>query len=352
MNKSLRLSVVLSVPLFVTGCWKPYDAPEYVDVDTAETAFVVPLEGDTGDQVKFQSEKYLQDHEVATKRIQVTHRWNQTGYYDTDGGWIANVKVIKILRSPVTREWTADKTTGTGTKDEAIWVESADSVGFSMGFTCTGYIKEEDSAKFLYWYPSGSLAQVMDSEVRARVQQNVSAVAAKYPLDTLRSKKGEIIDAVRTDIIPFFADRGITISTVANFGGMTYENPDIQKAIDNVFIAQQQKDVNEAAFDAQQKANDRITLEATATADKARTIARGLADAKVIEAKGESDALLLKAQAIKAAGPGLFELRQLEIEQARVEKWNGNYPVTYFGSPMNGSAPNLLLNMLQATTQP
>lgn len=39
---------------------------------------------------------------------------------------------------------------------------------------------------------------------------------------------------------------------VGMVGGMTYENPEIQKAIDKTFIAQQEKVVNLARFEAQQ----------------------------------------------------------------------------------------------------
>jgi len=82
-----------------------------------------------------------------------------------DGRWMSTVRLIKVNRSPVTREWTAEQKHASG--DKAIWVESGDSVGFSMGFTCTAFIDEKDAATFLYWYPSGSLANVMDTEVRA-----------------------------------------------------------------------------------------------------------------------------------------------------------------------------------------
>lgn len=329
--------ILLSAILSVSGCYKAYDVPEYKDVDTSETAYLVPLEGETGTQAKFQSEKFLEDKKIAAKRIQISHRWNQTGRWETEGGWIPTVRLIKVNRSPVTREWTAEQKTGTASKDQAIWVESADSVGFSMGFTVTGYIKEEDTSKFLYWYPStdkdgiASLAIVMDTEVRARVQQNVSEVAAKYPLDVLRAKKQEMTDVARKDVTEFFATRGITITTVSSFGGMTYENPKIQDAIDQVFIAQQQKNVNLAAFEAQQKANERITLAAQATAQ-----------ARVTEAEGDAKALLAKAEAAAKAGPMLFQLRQLEIEQNRVEKWDGKYPQFLMGG--SGNMP-MMLNM-------
>lgn len=311
--------------LLAVGC-KPYDTPEYVEVETSETAFVVPLEGDSQDQAKFQSVDFLEQKKVAAKRIQVPHRWNQTGRMPNSGDWIDTVRVIKVNRAPVTREWDADRD-----RSKAIWLESQDSVGFSTGFNCTAMIKEEDASRFLYWNRGGSLSDVMDSEIRNRIMTIAFEVAQDYPLDKLRSQKQEIIDAVRTDVIPYFAERGITITMIGMFGGMTYENPAIQTSIDNVFIAQQEKAVNLAKFEAQQKANERITLEAQAIAEKRLTEARAAADAKVLEAEGESKSLTVRAQAVRDSGPALFQLRQLEIEQARVEKWNGQYPVTLMG---------------------
>jgi hypothetical protein len=343
-TKSILDTLTMCAALLLSvGCYKPFDKPEYENVDTAETAFLIPLEGDTSNQAQFQSATYLESHKVAAKRVQITHRWNQTGRWGDDGEWIPNVRLIKVNRSPVTREWTASTANGTAAKDQAIWVESQDSVGFSMGFTVTGYIKEEDAATFLYWYPTGSLEKVMDTEARARVQQNVSEVAAKYALDILRSKKQEMTDAARADVVKFFSTRGITITTVASFGGMTYENPKIQAAIDEVFVAQQTKDVNQAKLEAQQKANDRIELEANGTAEKMRREAQGLADSKTIAAKADADALVLLSKAIRDAGPSVVQLRTLDIERERVAKWDGKYPLYMLGS--GSSAPTMMLSM-------
>ena len=170
----MRTSIKLGICglLLCGGCYRDYDKPEFSEVDTADTAYLVPLEGDTANQAKFDSESFLDDKKVASKRVQITHRWNQTGRWPGEGEWIANVRLVKVNRSPVTREWTADAKNGTAAKDQAIWVESQDSVGFSMGFTVTGYIREEDASRFLYWYPAtdkdgtASLATVMDSEIR------------------------------------------------------------------------------------------------------------------------------------------------------------------------------------------
>jgi hypothetical protein len=263
--------------------------------------------------------------------VQITHRWQQTGRTGIQGEWLPTVKLIKVQRSPVTREWTADPNSGTSKKNEAIWIESSDSVAFSLGFTCTAFIAEEDAARFLYWYPSGSLEKVMDAEMRGRIQQVGAEVAARYALDDLRARKQEIMDAVRKDVTTFFAERGITVSTAGMFGGMTYENPEIQKSIDKTFIAQQEKVVNQARFEAQQRENDRVSLEASATAEQARRKAEGEADAKKLIASAEAESIrqVNKALAEMPQNSLLLQLKQMDVEKARVEKWTGAYPQYY-----------------------
>ena len=328
-----------------SGCVRAFDTPEYSEIDTSETGFLIPLEGNTATQAKFQSEEYLLQLKVAAKRVQLTHRWSQEGRLPNSGHWIPMVRLIKVNRSPVTREWTADAVTGTATRNQAIWVESSDSVGFSMGFTCTAFIPEEQAARFLYWYPSGSLAGVMDTEVRGRVQQVAAEIAAKYPLDSLRARKQEISDAVKNDVTHFFAERGVMITTVGMFGGMTYENTEIQKAIDNTIIAQQLKVVNQAKFEAQQRDNDRVELEANAVAERARRIASGEADAKKIAAAAEAQSIREVNKAVADAGqnPLLYQLRVLEVERARVERWNGQYPGYLLQT--GTASPNLMLQL-------
>lgn len=340
--------VTLLAVLPLTGCIKPFDRPEYVEIDTSETGFLIPLEGDSGQQAKFQSEDYLKQRKVAAKRIQIVHRWSQEGRMENNGRWIPTVRLVKVNRSPVTREWTTETAPTGGSahrSDKAIWIESGDSVGFSMGFNCTAFIAEDDAAKFLYWYPSGSLADVMDHEIRGRIQQTAAEVAARYPLDALRSRKQEIVDAVKKDATGFFAARGVSVTTVGMFGGMTYENPEIQKSIDATFIAQQLKVVSEAKFEAQKKENDRIELEANAVAERARREASGIADAKKIAAEAEAESIRKVNQALNEAqqSPALYQLKALDVERARVEKWDGRYPTWFMGAA--GSNPNLLLQM-------
>jgi hypothetical protein len=357
-NNVRNLSVLLFAALALTGatgCIRPYDRPEYMEIDTSETGFLIPLEGDTTEQVKFQSEDYLKQRKVASKRVQITHRWSQEGRMPTEGRWIPTVRLVKVNRSPVTREWMTTQTTASSgavqRMDKAIWIESGDSVGFSMGFTCTAFIPEEDASRFLYWYPSGSLADVMDKEVRGRIQQAAGEVAAKYPLDTLRSRKQEIADAVKQNVTNFFAQRGVTVTTVGMFGGMTYENPEIQKSIDQTFIAQQLKVVTEAKFEAQKKENERMELEAQGVAEKARREAQGQADARKSAAAGEAEAIrLINSAATEAQqNPLLLQLKALEVEKARIEKWDGRYPQMWLGAAGTGMMGSSLLLQVPAT---
>lgn len=170
MRKRVLLVVALVALLSATGCRKPVRVDPIKEIGHNEMAFVVPLEGaNKTDQAQFGSVQYLEEAKVATKRIVIPQRWRKTGRYSWQGEWIPTVKVITVDRTPVTRQWTPDKDTGTSESNQSIQVESADSVGFSVGFGCTAMVAEKDTATFLYYYPSGSLARVMDTEIRERI---------------------------------------------------------------------------------------------------------------------------------------------------------------------------------------
>ena len=98
--------------------------------------------------------------------------------------------------------------------------------------------------------------------------------------------------------------------------------------IDETFIAQQLKTVSEAKFEAQKKENERIELEANAVAEKARREAKGQADARTLAANAEADAIrAINTAAREAQGnPLLLQLKSLEVEKARIERWDGRYP--------------------------
>jgi len=299
------------------GCRKPYNSEVYEEIESYETAFVIPLEGDVSDQVVLGSVEELRAMQVEIKRIPIPRRYKDVGRYYWQSELVPLVRVIRVDRRPVTREWTADANSGTNQRNEAIWIESADSIEFSVGFTCTAYIDKPGAADFLYQYSSQSLAETMDSEVRAQIQTRAAEVASQYNLSELRARKQEIIDAVRETIIPFFAERGITITTVGVFGGMNYKNPEIQDAIDAVFRAQTDEETALAELAAQRNRNQTIELAAEASANAVRIAAQGEADSirSIAEAAAEAN-----------SNPAFLELKKLEVEMARISVWDGKYP--------------------------
>lgn len=318
----------------MTGCLKPVDIPEYVEVKSNETAFVIPLEGNVENQTQLDSEKYLEQKKVSQKRIQVPHRWIDEGRFEfqNEGRYIDTVRILIVDRSPVTRQWEA-KEEANQKESTAIWLESSDSIGFSTGFSVSAYIEESNTARFLYSYKSTDLSSVLDTELRARIQSVASFVAAKYKMDELRSKKNELMDEVKKDVIPFFEAKGISITTIGMFGGFTYENKAIQESIDQTFVAQQSAVVAAAKLAAQTDINARIEMEAKALAQAAQTKSNGEAEGKKLVFAAEADGIRSVNKALSEANqnPLLIQLKALEVEKVRVEKWNGTVPQWIMG---------------------
>ena len=325
-GKMLFVLVVMLFAVVLSGCRKPPLVEKFKEIKNNETAFVIQLEGTQ--QAKLDSLSALQKMQVSTKRINIPLRWRKTGRYSHQGEWIPTVDIIIVNRSPVTREWSADTETGTTKKDEGIWVESMDSIGFSTGFNCTAMVEEKYAALFLYHYTGGSLANIMDAQIRNEIQAIASEVAAKYPMDDCREKKLEIIEVVRKIVIPKFAETGITISTIGMFGGFAYEDKEIQTSINKTFVAQQAKVTSAAEYEAQEDKNRTIEKAAIGVKNAAITKAEGEAESVKIAAVAEAQAILAVAKAAQEANsnPVFLELKKLEVEMARLGVWDGKYP--------------------------
>jgi len=329
-GKMLGMVIVIVALCSVVGC-KPPITEKFEEIKNNETAFVVQLEGK--EQAKLDSLESLRKMQVSTKRINISQRYQKIGRPWWAAKVIPTVAVIKVDRSPVTREWSADKETGTSNKNQGIWVESMDSIGFSTGFNCTAMVTEEEAAKFLYLYPSGSLTDVMDNQIRNEIQAVASEKAAEYKMDECREKKLEIIQAVREKVVPKFAETGVFITTIGMFGGFEYEDKEIQNSINATFVAQQEKIVSKAQLEAQTDKNNTIEKAAIGVKNAAITRAEGEAEAVKIKADAEASAILAVAKASQEANsnPVFLELKKLEVEMARLKVWDGKYPQWYMG---------------------
>ena len=301
MNKlhfTILFTAVVSA-FILTGCG-PYPTEQAVEVKNNETAFVVPLEGDTkAKQAQFMSIDYLEKAKVATKRIVIPLRKRSTGRAWFDYEWIPLARVIVVDRSPVTREWL---------EKAGIKVESLDSVGFTVGVNCTGMIREEDAAKFLYYYPGNSLSDVMNKNVKGFIQNVLAREFGSRNLSKCQLEKKDIVLGLSKELTTHFAQYGITISSVGIADGMSYDNAEVQKAIDAVFVnetrvkqAEQereaQKIINEKDLSIAQ--NERLKAEEFAKAAEAQT--------KMVELKirqMEAEAKLESAKRWDGKAPG------------------------------------------------
>lgn len=267
----MLLTLVMCCTMF-TGCVRPYDEPEFVTIEPHQTAFLIPLIGDTTNQASFESEEMLREAKIAAKEVQIPHRWVQTGRFHWKGEYRDTMALIVVDRSPVTREWSSSKEVGTSASNQAIYAESAESIGFSAGMNCSAQIySEEDAVKFLYCYNNKPLSTIMDTEIRARVESKFVEECASRTLNDILIEKEEIMTAVRDDVTTYFADRGITITVLGMKDGLEYDDATIQKSINDKFSSEMQ-------LTTQENENQRIISEAEALAEANRILSESLTD--------------------------------------------------------------------------
>lgn len=293
---TLVLVLVMSLTMF-TGCRKPYDKPEFVTIEASQTAFLIPLVGDTTEQSVFESEELLNQAKVATKEIQIPHRWVQTGRRHWMGDWRPSATLIIVERKPVSRSWESGDSAATSA-NRAIFGGSYDNIGIYVGMNCTAMIEEKDAAKFLYRYNNTPLETIIDTDIKKMVEDRFNVETAKYTSTELGAKKGEIMEAVKEYVIPYFKEYGITITVLGLKEDISYENPEIQDAIDAKFASEQELEI-------QQNKNE----------------------ANIARAEAEAEAILIEAEAQAEANRILAESLTDEIlEQMYYEKWNGKLP--------------------------
>lgn len=294
---AMLLTLVMCCTMF-TGCVKPYDKPEFVTIEPHQTAFLIPLIGDTGNQASFESEAMLREAKVAAKEIQIPHRWVQTGRFHWRGEYRDTMALIVVDRSPVTREWSSSKDVGTSAVNQAIYAESSESIGFSAGMNCSAQIySEDDAAKFLYCYNNKPLSEIMDTEIRARVESKFVEECASRTLNDILIEKEEIMSTVRNDVTTYFIERGITITVLGMKDGLEYDDPSIQSSINDKFSS-------EMKLTTQENENQRIISEAEAKAEANRILSESLTDEV--------------------------------LKQQMYEKWNGELPKVTGGDTMIG----------------
>ncbi len=360
----------------------PYNQPKFENIENNETGFLIPLDTDTSGQVRFESAEYLKEKNVASKRVQIQKRWVQTGRLPAWGEYMDTVRLIKVKRESVSRQWTEDPVPNTPTSDDAITVQSKNGTRIRLAFNCTAFIPESDAEKgakaehpegaehFLYYYKGDSLEHIMDREVRDRVQSAAAQYCAKLPDDTLRGSQHDLIEAVQSDVVPFFKKRGLLITNIGLSGGFHYTNMAIQKSIDDAIAAQQLKVAAQAMQEKekveqetkllnQKIQNDTLILAAEGKAKALAAELEGSAKAKQSAARIEAETAKIeadgKASAVKAEAEAesfrmeklekyrdfVVALKTIEVEKTWRSLWGGGVPSTVIQGRETGTIPFL-----------
>jgi hypothetical protein len=340
LKKVSVLAMALVMALTAVGCG-PYQKEVAVTIEPNETAFLIPLEGASqSGQGKFMSVEYLEQAKVATKRITVPTRQQKLGWETWNYQWIPTMIVIKVNRSPVTREWTKTANTGTSPKDQAIVVESVESIDFYLGVNATALIQEEDAAKFLYYFSGKSLEDVMDTVIRGYVQSYLYREYGSRTLEECRADKKKIFAAMQEEAKATFKAKGITIENIGGSEGYTYKDPKIQEAINSVFAAQQQVLVAKSEKDAQDMRNQKDLEIANNGAKIKKVEADAYAQATLVRGKADADVLEMRGAMI-ARYPSL-------VSMTIAERSTGQVPATLY---VTGDGSNLpfVVTLPQAT---
>lgn len=303
MKKIITLVLIaVMICCCFTGCRRPYDKPEFVTIEASQTAFLIPLTGDTTEQASFASEELLDQAKVATKEIQIPHRWVQTGRKSWVGHWRANATLIVVERKPVSRSWESGASAATSA-NRAIFAETSDGIGVYVGMNCTALIEEADATKFLYRYNNTPLETIIDTDIKKMVEDEFNMAVAKYKSTELLEHKTEIMETVKKNVTEYFKEYGITITVLGLKEGISYENENIQLAIDEKFASEQKLEIQ-----------------------------RNENDANVAKAEAEAEAMIIAAEAQAEANRILSEsITDKILEKMYYEKWNGVLP-TFYGA--------------------
>lgn len=292
--------MIFAMATIMTSCRRPYDKPEFRTIEASQTAFLIPLIGDTSDQGAFDSEELLLEAKVATKEIQIPHRWVQTGRRSWRGEWRPSATLIVVERKPVSRSWDSGNSAAESA-NKAIFAETADNIGIYVGMNCVAMIEEKDAAKFLYRYNNTPLETIIDNDIKKLVEDKFNTEVGLVMSTNLAAKKGEVMEKVKTYVIDYFKEYGITITVLGLKEGISFENPEIQEALDAKFASDQELVI-------QQNKNE----------------------ANIAKAEAEAEAILITAEAQAKANKILGQSITDEIiAQMYYEKWNGVLPQFY-----------------------
>ena len=295
---SFAIALLFAMAVMFTGCVRPYDKPEYVEIGPNETAFVIPMFTDdnvkTEDQVHLnENVEFYQRNMVSSKLIQIPHKWIKTGRFARSGYYKGTVRVITVDLTPRSGNWLANDA-------NAIKVETAASQGITIPMSYTIRIKPEDAALYLSFYKAVDFQSVIDTQINRFFAREAGKSFHNVEYKDVAKQRDIILgDAVEKTKAHFKA-QGITIDQLAIVDGLVYDDKSLQTNIDEQAKIQAQIVLEEqkANLITKQKANKiaEANIEADVARAKASTLDIELKRARAMQ-EIENTKLIAQAQA-------------------------------------------------------
>ena len=270
MRKILFVLVVVASAMFMS-CVRPYDKPTYEEVDTFETAFVIPLFEDGGvsmsDQVQLNgSEDYYKSREVSTKLIQIPHKWVKTGRYTRSGYYKDAVKVVKVSLSPISGKWLPNT-------DEAVKVETSSSQGMQFPITYSFQIEAPNAAKYLSKYKDKSLEYVIKTDINRHFSGVLNEETHKREYTEVTAERDDIIKAAVESTQDYCDRYGITVNYIRMYDGIIPDDASLQDNLNRIASLQTERQVEDENIKLLAKQKERIAAEQSNKVLEARTAA-------------------------------------------------------------------------------
>jgi prohibitin 2 len=169
----------------------------------------------------------------------------------------------------------------------------------------------------------------LSSYVATATQEVFKAVTAKYTAPELISKRSD----VSADIYSALQKKlDLYGAMVINIDMRNFEfSPEYMKAINDKTTQDQLKLVAENKLLTVHAEQQQKVVVAEAEAAAARAKADGEAYANLTIATAQADALKVQNAAL-SQNKDVLELRRIEVEKVKAERWNGQLPVNMYGS--------------------
>jgi regulator of protease activity HflC (stomatin/prohibitin superfamily) len=196
--------------------------------------------------------------------------------------------------------------------EEAISFQTREGLNVSADIGISYSVQPDKVAVLFEKYRKG-IEEITDLYLRNMVRDALVTSASTQPIETVYGAgKAELISEVEVAVRQQVAPLGINVERIYWIGQLSLP-PNVVGAINAKIQATQM---------AEQRRNE--VEQAKAEAEKLRQSAQGSADAKLLLARSEAEAIRIKGEALRE-NAGLVQLQA-------VEKWNGVLPVTMMGN--------------------